>query len=244
MFGSHGGLFEFRAAILASHGYAVLALAFFNYKDLPTSFRNLDMKYFMDAVEWLAGHDRVCKNGIGIIGASFGGQVALHLAGECPMIAATVAISSPNFFMIPVTYQGRSVGLQRKLGIDNITLVDDRTIISRGFYDLDSSESEQIEIPVEKIKGKVLVICGVEDACINSSKMAARMQKRLALHKKQSLKVLNYPGTGHLIEVPFMPMCTISFNKNYNAYFMWGGNAEEHSAAQEHSWKAIIKFFS
>ena len=244
MFGSHGGLLEFRAAILASYGYAVFALAFFDYKDLPTSFRNLDMKYLMDAVEWLASHDRVCQHGIGIIGVSFGGQVALQLAAECPMVAATVAVSSPNFLLMPVKYQGKSVGLQRDISIDNLTIVDDRTISSRGFYDLDSSESKQIEIPVEKIKGEVLVICGIEDACINSSKMAARMQKRLALHKKKSAKVLNYPGTGHLIEVPFMPMCKISFHKYYDAYFMWGGNVEEHSAAQEHSWKAIINFFS
>ena len=35
MFGGSGGLIEFRAALLASRGFAALALAYFNYKDLP-----------------------------------------------------------------------------------------------------------------------------------------------------------------------------------------------------------------
>jgi len=166
------------------------------------------------------------------------------LAAKCPMVAATVAISSPNVLLTPVKYQSKSFGLQRNPCIDDLTLVDERTIVSRDFFDLDSSESEQLEIPVEKIRGEVLVISGSEDGCYNSSKMAARMQKRLALHKRPSLKTLNYPGTGHLIEVPFMPMCKISFYKYYDVYILWGGNVEAHSAAQEHAWQAIRDFLN
>ena len=244
MFGSHGGLLEFRAAILASYGFAVLALAFFNYKDLPTSVKNLDLEYFMDAVQWLASHDCVYQHGIGIIGVSYGGQVALQLAAECPMIVATVAISSPNVLLTPVKYRGKSIGLQWEPGPDEVTFADERAIVLRDSYDLDSNEFKWVEIQVEKIKRKVLLICGNEDLCINSSEMAARMQKRLAPHKRSSVKILDYPGTGHLIEVPFMPICTVSFHKLYEVYFMWGGNIIEHSAAQEHSWKAIRDFLN
>ena len=244
MFGSHGGLLEFRAAILASYGFAVLALAFFNYKDLPTSVKNLDLEYFMDAVQWLASHDCVYQNGIGIIGVSYGGQVALQLAAECPMIVATVAISSPNVLLTPVKYQGKSIGLQRELCINDLTFVDERTVVARDSYDLDSDEFKRIEIQVEKIQGKVLLIYGNEDTCINSRDVAERMRKRLAPHKRSSLKILDYPGTGHLIEVPFMPICTVSFHKLYDVYCTWGGNIIEHSAAQEHSWKAIRDFLN
>jgi len=244
MFGSHGGLLEFRAAILASHGFAVLALAFYDYKDLPTSIKNLDLEYFMEAVQWLASHECVYQNGIGIIGVSYGGQVALQLAAECPMIVATVAISSPNVMLTPVKYQGKSIGLQWEPGPNEVTFVDERTVVLRDSYALDSDDFKQIEIQVEKIKGKVLLICGNEDLCISSSDMAARMQNRLEPHKRSSVKILDYPGTGHLIEVPFMPICTLSFHKLYDIYFMWGGNILEHSAAQEHSWKAIRDFLN
>ena len=45
MFGTTGGLIEFRAALLASHGYVTLALAYALYDDLP-NFSNLELDYF------------------------------------------------------------------------------------------------------------------------------------------------------------------------------------------------------
>ena len=45
LFGTVGGLIEFRAALLASRGYATFALAYFAYEDLPSEM-NLDLDYF------------------------------------------------------------------------------------------------------------------------------------------------------------------------------------------------------
>jgi hypothetical protein len=45
MFGSAGGILEFRSALLASRGIAALALAYFAYDDLPTTFA-LNVEYF------------------------------------------------------------------------------------------------------------------------------------------------------------------------------------------------------
>ena len=243
MFGSHGGLLEFRAALLASHGFAVLALAFFAYKDLPKSFRDLDIEYFVEAVEWLASHDRVYQNGIGVVGVSFGAQMALQLAAECPRIAAAVAISSSHAILTPVKCKGKSIGYQKYWGKgENLKFVDEDTLHFPGSYDIDSDVIKGVEIEVEKIKGKVLVICGNDDHCLESSKMATRMEMRLAQHRRPRFERVDYPGAGHLIEVPYMPVCTISFNKSYGFYFLWGGKVVEHSAAQEHSWKAIREF--
>ena len=45
MFGGIGNLVEFRAALLASRGFAALALPYFGYDDLPNAL-NLNMEYF------------------------------------------------------------------------------------------------------------------------------------------------------------------------------------------------------
>jgi len=59
LFGGAGGLIEFRAGLLASRGFAVLALAFFAYEDLPRTLAQLDMEYFEEAVEVLLRHPKV-----------------------------------------------------------------------------------------------------------------------------------------------------------------------------------------
>jgi hypothetical protein len=46
LFGTGGGLIEHRAALLANCGYAVLALAYFDYPDLPEYLADLDLNYF------------------------------------------------------------------------------------------------------------------------------------------------------------------------------------------------------
>eukprot|EP00795_Rhopilema_esculentum_P012911 gene12911-3665_t len=87
-----------------------------------------------------------------------------------------------------------------------------------------------------------MLVTGDDDMCPNVSDCALRMQRRLNEHGRESATILSYPGTGHLIEVPFMPMCRIAYYSYYKVYVLWGGNVIEHSAAQEHAWRAIRRF--
>lgn len=61
MFGTAGGLLEYRSAQLASRGIASLALAYFDYEDLPKSLEEFDLEYFKEAVDVLLSHDKVRK---------------------------------------------------------------------------------------------------------------------------------------------------------------------------------------
>jgi acyl-coenzyme A thioesterase 1/2/4 len=47
LYGSGGGIFEYRPALLAAKGFAVLALGFFAYKDLPKDVNDVDLNYFI-----------------------------------------------------------------------------------------------------------------------------------------------------------------------------------------------------
>ena len=47
MFGTYGGIIESRAALLASRGFAALALPYFRYQDLPTRVTDVELEYFM-----------------------------------------------------------------------------------------------------------------------------------------------------------------------------------------------------
>lgn len=61
MFGIIGGLTEFRASLLASHGFAVLALAYFAYEGLPDKLLETDLEYFEEAADFLLAHPKVVK---------------------------------------------------------------------------------------------------------------------------------------------------------------------------------------
>lgn len=61
LFGIIGGLIEFRASLLASRGFAVLALAYFAYEGLPDKLLETDLEYFEEAADFLLAHPKVVK---------------------------------------------------------------------------------------------------------------------------------------------------------------------------------------
>ena len=110
MFGLMGGLMEYRAALLASYGYSVLALTYFRHDDLPQTLE-LDYSYFEEAAEFLLNHSSVDKSqGLAVIGMSKGAEIALHMASYDASIRACVAINSSSFYMYGNnTYKGRDL---------------------------------------------------------------------------------------------------------------------------------------
>ncbi|XP_074183331.1 acyl-coenzyme A thioesterase 6 isoform X2 [Rhinolophus sinicus] len=58
LFGSGGGLCEYRASLLAGHGFAVLALAYFRFEDLPENMNAIHLEYFEEAVGFMLQHPK------------------------------------------------------------------------------------------------------------------------------------------------------------------------------------------
>ncbi|XP_038968234.1 acyl-CoA thioesterase 3 isoform X3 [Rattus norvegicus] len=56
LFGLGGGLLEYRASLLAGKGFAVMALAYYNYDDLPKDVDIIHLEYFEEAVNYLLSH--------------------------------------------------------------------------------------------------------------------------------------------------------------------------------------------
>ena len=57
---------EFKASLLASHGFATLALAYLGYEDQPSSPSSINLDYFEEAANWLISHSIVLPHGIGM----------------------------------------------------------------------------------------------------------------------------------------------------------------------------------
>ena len=88
--GSDGGLSEGMAALLASHGFAVLALAYFRAEHLPPDLMEVPLEYFETAIRWLGRRPSVAAGGLAVVGRSRGGELALLLAATFAEITAVV----------------------------------------------------------------------------------------------------------------------------------------------------------
>lgn len=59
LYGSGGGLVEYRASLLASRGFMTLALAYMAFEDLPAMPEILELSYFEEAVNFLRKQPQV-----------------------------------------------------------------------------------------------------------------------------------------------------------------------------------------
>ncbi|XP_042665290.1 acyl-coenzyme A amino acid N-acyltransferase 2-like isoform X2 [Centrocercus urophasianus] len=240
LFGGAGGLIEFRAGLLASRGFAVLALAFFAYEDLPKGLTQLDLDYFEEAAELLLQHPKVRGPGLGVIGVSKGAEVALAMAAFLPQVVATVWINGTTFlYGNPLHYKGLripSIPYQtERILFTELGAMDNSAI----FADPRSPACSSSAIPVEKIQGKVLFVVGEADRSFNSKLFAQLAAERLP---QDAYRLLSYPGAGHLIEPPGSPLCSISSLRGNPLPVVWGGEPQPHARAQQHSWQEIVQF--
>uniref|UniRef100_A0A8C9PK87 Bile acid-CoA:amino acid N-acyltransferase n=1 Tax=Spermophilus dauricus TaxID=99837 RepID=A0A8C9PK87_SPEDA len=220
LFGNIGGLVEFRASLLATHGFAVLALAYFAYEDLPEKLLELDLEYFEEVANFLLAH---------------------------PKVVVTVCISGPNAVLdIPLRYRDL---LFFFFPTEFFFIVHPDPCLwgcalRNGNRDPRNELNQQSVLPVEKAQGCILFIVGENDECWDSRAYAEQAMEQLKSHGRSTGKMLVYPGAGHLTELPYAPLCFASWSPALPCPVLWGGDPVAHAAAQEHSWGEIQKFFS
>lgn len=50
---------EYRASLLAGHGFATMALAFYDFEDLPKEYGDIHLDYFEEALCYMIEHPQV-----------------------------------------------------------------------------------------------------------------------------------------------------------------------------------------
>lgn len=244
LFGGIGGLIEFRASLLAARGFAVLALAYIAYEDLPKYLMEVDLEYFEEAANLLLAHPKIQRPGIGVIGVSKGAEIGLAMACFLKQVVATICINGTTaIFQFPLKYKDMVIrpicSFIERIQMNALGLV--RFLHLAG--DPQDEQNQQSVLPLEKAQGPILFIVGENDECIKSREYAEQALHQLRSHGRNNGRMLAYPGAGHLIEPPFGPLCYASRNYNTPWPVVWGGDPPAHSAAQEHSWEEIQKFF-
>jgi dienelactone hydrolase len=189
--GSEGGLPSRRAAWLASHGYAALALAYFRYDDLPNELAGIPLEYFGHALNWMAHRPEVAADRIAVMGVSRGAELALQLGSMFVGVKAVVAYSPSNvlnpaccgFTTVPYAWSWNGNGLAFRPLRANL---DQQGMAMRAV------------IEVEHSQGPILLVAGEDDHVWDSSAMADAIVARLKkFHFAYNVDELKYPHAGH-----------------------------------------------
>uniref|UniRef100_UPI0037E86D79 acyl-coenzyme A thioesterase 1-like n=1 Tax=Semicossyphus pulcher TaxID=241346 RepID=UPI0037E86D79 len=239
-----GGLTEPRASLLASKGYAVLALAYLAYQDLPKKVEKLDLEYFEEAVTYLRRQPEVEGPGIGIISISHSGCMALAMSSFLSGISATVCINACNAnTVIPLHYKDIVLPPLPPL-LENIKFLDSGLLDIRDALPDPSLEENRASLfPIERASCQFLFAVSEDDHNWNSQFFAKQAVETLRNNGKKSFQLVKYPKAGHFLEVPHMPYCASTFHGAVGSPVVFGGEPKAHSEAQLDLWERVQEFF-
>ncbi|XP_044928546.1 acyl-coenzyme A thioesterase 6 [Mustela putorius furo] len=244
LFGSGGGLCEYRASLLAGHGFAVLALAYFRFEDLPENLEALHLEYFEEAVNFMLQHPQVKGPNVGLLGFSKGGDLCLSMASFLKGITATVLINTCVANTIAsLHYKDMIIP---SLGSDpgRCTINESGHLHFMDVWDNPLEEPNYPSIiPVERAQGPFLFIVGMDDQDWKSPVYAQIASERLQAHGKDRPQIICYPGTGHCIDPPYFPPCRASVHTVLGQAIVHGGEPKAQSRAQVDAWQQIQTFF-
>jgi dienelactone hydrolase/uncharacterized protein (DUF2141 family) len=235
----------------AKHGYAVLALAYFQEEGLPKTLEGVPLEYFDKGVEWLKKQKGIDANHIGVIGGSRGSEAALLLGSRRKDITAVAAFAPSNYVWQGLgsnpmaaaaawTLAGKAIPFVTPDGAayrpDNMKLMFTNAI--------DKKPAADTEIAVEKINGPILFISGKADALWPSADMSNRAVARLkAKGFKHKVENWQYDGAGHLVFMgdPTSPGAISMSKAAPNP--MLGGTGEAGMKAWTDNWPKTLAFF-
>ena len=262
--GAQGGLHEHTAALLASHGYATLALAYYGTEYLPSDIVNIPLEYVESAIKWFVSQPGVSKEWMGVHGTSKGGELALLSASLFSEIKSVVCVASWGIIFhgiqargsakLPAawTYRGQPVPYASE---DNpyragkIAPPTSNLVSYRPWYNAHLSNEDIVSkatIPVESIHGSILFISGEQDQMLDSVRVSALSMQRLReAHHPYHFEHLVYPEAGHAIRLPYR-LSTIHTQvpKVQQVTLVGGGDMYANAQASADSWERILQFFS
>ncbi len=190
--GSEGGVPRQKAAWLASHGYAALALAYFRYEDLPKDLEGIPLEYFGTALGWMMQRPEIEPEHIGVMGTSRGGELALQLGSMYPQITAVVAYVPANV-RYPACCGNTGVAYAWMWKGEALAFVPVRQLPHP-----EGLTKTQATIAVERTHGPILMISGQSDGVWDSWAMTEAVVLRLKdEHFEPRVERWNYPHAGH-----------------------------------------------
>jgi dienelactone hydrolase len=271
--GSEGGLEASAAwaAQLASHGIPALALAYFDAPGLPCTILNIPLEYFVRAIRWLRSQSQVDPSRVWVESGSRGSEPALLVDAHWPGLVHGVVVSAPSSETYgpppgpclsataaagarrrgpraqPAAWTLRGKPLaQAQVALEDVRYKPDGSVsempaFRAGLADVQAARAARI--PVERIRGPVLLISGGDDQLWPSNTYAEQIMHSLRDDPSPHVH-LDFPRAGHVVlDIPYQPT-PIQASGSLGPPIDLGGTAATDEAARERDWPATISFIT
>lgn len=248
--GSEGGIdtwVDAEARALSKAGYHALTISYFGGPGQDDALERIPLETFDTALTWLSSRPGVDQGKLAVMGTSKGGEAALLVGTRHVELAAVVA-NVPS----SVVWQGldmvepwkmTTIGsswtsggvelpfLRFPSGPPQGALVETH---KAGLATL--PQHPDASIPVEKITGSLLLVCGDADTMWPSCEMSRAIQGRAtgAMH----VELLASPGAGHGASGVPAPVG----DPLYRGLDALGGTPESNAASREKTWTRTLAF--
>lgn len=247
----------YTAGLLASHGYATVAVKYFGKEEpLPDRNTTIPLSYFDTVADWLRGRDEVTDGPIGVVGKSQGGEGALLIGSHFDWVGATVAY-------VPMTsatwalgnrddpepgweLDGEPVPYVGPPSRDESERTDEGFIRWRPNWQTALEEAErrttrEAATDVERNGGPVLFVSGTDDQVVPSTPQCEQAVTRLReADFEYPYEHLAFEGAGHRIEPPYLPAA----GRRNGDVLVNGGTVTGYAAADTGAWPTVLDYLN
>ena len=249
------------ASLLASHGFNVLTVAYFNEKGLPPKLAEIPLEYFETVFAWLNSNSLTAGKEIYLHCTSKGGELGLILASRYPFIKKVAAFAPHaycfqglNFKNVSSwTYVGKPLPYIR---LKNSTVIANMLssfiknepfgfthTYKKGLQNAKNKEAARIK--VENSKADILLFAGDQDNIWNAYDGCVEIVDTLRRNNYQYIyEFCAYKNAGHPFYAPYiLPAGASSMKVAPRLTFSTGGTMEGNAQAQVDSWEKMLEFF-
>lgn len=258
--GSGGGLGPAAvwAPVLASHGFATLAIAYFGVPGLADDLVGIEIEVIERAAQWLLDRRDIAPVAVAVIGQSRGSELALlagtlldsvgPVVGFAPSGISWCGLDTRGPVDAPAwTFRGEAIPYARIGEAAKVASPSRGPIALCAAFEATLENKDAFRsavIPVERIHGPILFVSGEADAMWPATRMTEIAEARAREHHfPRAVGHLRYPDGGHMCGgIPGIPVAAEVRHPLTSALYTFGGSQAANARARADSWPRVLAF--
>jgi dienelactone hydrolase len=250
-------------ALLASHGYNVITVAYFRETGLPKELTGISLEYFEKIFDWLSNKPYTKNKDLYLHCTSKGGELGLLLASKYSFIKKVAAFAPHAYCFQGISFKKRTsswyyqnrplpyIHLKYSTMLFNMLacFIKNKPFGYSHTYKSglkSAGNQEEARIKIENAKTDLLLFAGKQDNIWNASDGCIKIMNVLdKVNYPYIHEFIAYENAGHPFYAPYIIPIEVfgSMKLAPRLVFSSGGTLKGNSEAQIDSWNRMLYFF-